>query len=66
MYFIELQHNIIKEKNIDTMLKYISNINNENNIDLSTLDYEKNVTDFLVSKGMTLEDVTRLKDRITK
>ena len=48
------------------MLKYISNINNENNIDLSTLDYEKNVTDFLVSKGMTLEDVTRLKDRITK
>ena len=60
------RYNIIKEKNIDTMLKYISNINNENNIDLSTLDYEKNVTDFLVSKGMTLEDVTRLKDRITK
>ena len=60
------RYNIIKEKNIDTMLKYISNINSNDIIDLSTIDYEKNVTDFLISKGMTIEDIAKLKDKLTK
>ena len=57
------KYNLIKEKNIDTMLKTV--IGNDN-VDLKTADYGYYVEQYLINKGMTKEEITVLRNKLSK
>ena len=57
-----VKYNIIKEKNIDEMLRTIIN---DDNVDIRTADYSYYIEQYLISKGMKEEEVHALKQKLT-
>lgn len=56
------KYKIIKEKNIDEMLRTIIG---DDNVDITKANYSSYITNYLTSKGMTLEEVNTLKAKLT-
>jgi len=57
------KYNIIKEKNIDEMLRTVIN---DEKVDIKTADYSKYIETYLLSKGLKKEEFDSLKAKITK
>lgn len=57
------KYNIIKEKNIEEMLKTVIG---DDSVDIKTADYEEYCERYLVSKGMLQEEVSALKSKLKK
>ena len=58
-----VKYNIIKEKNIDIMLKTIIN---DDSVDIKTANYEYYIEKYLISRGMQESEITTLKTKLCK
>ena len=56
------KYNTIKETNLDIMLRYITN--SEDYIDLSRIDYSSKTKEYLLSIGMSEENISKLKSKL--
>ena len=57
------KYNIIKNKNIDEMLRTVIN---DETVDITKADYSKYIETYLLSKGLKKEEFDALKAKITK
>jgi protein tyrosine/serine phosphatase len=57
------KYNVIKEKNIEEMLRTIIN---DDTVDIKTANYEEYCTSYLKNKGMSEEKINELKNKITE
>ena len=55
------KYNIIKEKYIDVMLKYVTG---DGNVDITTADYNRYAREYLLSIGMSVADIDALQNRL--
>ncbi len=58
------KYETIKNRNIDMFLRFISD--SDDNADLTNIDYENAVDNYLVRIGMTKEEISQVKNRLQK
>ena len=60
------KYDTIKNRNIDMFLRYISGNDDNLDVDLSKINYEEAITNYLLKIGMKQEDINTLKAKLTK
>ena len=60
------KYNTIKKRNIDMFLRYISDNEDNLDVDLTTINYEEAITKYLTRIGMQEKDINTLKTKLTK
>jgi protein tyrosine/serine phosphatase len=62
----QTKYNTIKKRNIDMFLRYISDNEDNLDVDLTTINYEEAITKYLTRIGMQEKDINTLKTKLTK
>ena len=60
------KYNTIKKRNIDMFLRYISDNEDNLDVDLTNINYEEAITKYLTRLGMQETDINTLKIKLTQ